>query len=117
MKNLIKIALFAAALSSVSCETRTYEEISESTPLPAMVTFTQDIKPIIDNNCVVCHSPNGASAFFPLTDYTLIKNAIDDILDRIQRPAGDPLKMPQGGSLSPAQIEIIKKWKTDGLQQ
>ncbi|MBW8360836.1 MAG: cytochrome c [Kaistella sp.] len=117
MKNLIYTGCLVLAVSSVSCETRTYDEISGSTPLPVTVKFTQDIKPIIDNNCTVCHSPNGAAAFFPLTDYTLVKNAVDQILDRTQRPAGDPQKMPQGGSLSPAQIELIKKWKTDGLQQ
>lgn len=117
MKNLTYTGLFFIVASAVSCETRTYDEISGATPLPVTVKFIQDIKPIIDNNCTVCHSPNGASGFFPLTDYTLVKNAVDDILDRIQRPAGDPQKMPQGGSLSPTQIELIKKWKTDGLQQ
>jgi hypothetical protein len=44
-----------------------------------------------------------------------VKGDIDGIIDRISRANGDPLKMPQGGSLSPAQINIITKWKADGL--
>ncbi|WP_449400787.1 hypothetical protein [Chryseobacterium wanjuense] len=44
-----------------------------------------------------------------------MKTHIDNILDRIQRPNGDPLKMPQGGALSPSQINIFTKWKADGL--
>lgn len=65
----------------------------------------------MDANCVSCHSP-GPQA---LTNYSQVKNNIDNIINRISRPNGDPLKMPQGGSLSPVQINIITKWKADGL--
>ena len=40
---------------------------------------------------------------------------IDNIINRIERPNGDPLKMPQGGSLSQSQINLFVKWKADGL--
>ena len=103
--------------SLVSCETRTYEEISGSVTLPQTVKYSQDVQPILAGNCTVCHSPGGAAGFYPLTDYGLVKNAIDHILDRVQRPNGDPQKMPQGGSLSQAHIDLLKKWKTDGLQE
>ncbi|MDF0720935.1 hypothetical protein P0M11_13095 [Kaistella sp. PBT33-4] len=99
-----------------SCETRTYEDISAEVILPETVSFAKDVKPIIDNSCIVCHSPGGISGFYPLTDYNKVKNAADNILDRIQRPTGDPQKMPQGGALSQPDIDLIKKWKTDGLQ-
>ncbi|MBH1960046.1 MAG: cytochrome c [Flavobacteriia bacterium] len=110
---LTTLALFAL----LGCDTRTYDDISEKVSLPATVAYTNDIKPLIATNCTVCHSPGGASGFFPLTDYTLVKNAIDNILDRVQRPNGDPQKMPQGGSLSPSNIDLLKKWKNDGLKE
>lgn len=66
----------------------------------------------MDSNCTSCHS---ASGFKPLNNYNLVKENIDIIINRIQRPAGDPLKMPQGGSLSPNQINLFVKWKADGL--
>lgn len=104
------------ALILYSCETRTYEDISAEVILPQTVSYAKDIKPVIDNNCIICHSAGGISGFYPLTDYNLVKNAADNILDRIQRPTGDPQKMPQGGALSQANIDLIKKWKIDGLQ-
>ncbi|OWK74549.1 hypothetical protein CBW16_03835 [Flavobacteriaceae bacterium JJC] len=117
MKTPIKIGILISGLALLGCDTRTYEDITGKVIIPETVKFTQDVKPIIDRNCTVCHSPGGASSFFPLTDYTLVKNAIDKILDRVQRPSGDPQKMPQGGNLSQADIDILKKWKADGLQQ
>lgn len=116
MKNIIKLsAVVLIFLALMSCETKTFEDISDNTPVPEIVTYNKDVKTIIQNNCVVCHSPTGSNPYFPLTDYTVTKNAIDNILDRIQRANGDPQKMPQGGTLSPDNINIIKKWKADGL--
>lgn len=107
------IYIISAVVLLIACESRTYEEISDKTPITEEVTYNKDVKPIIDANCVSCHSP-GAQA---LTNYMEVKNNIDNIIDRISRPNGDPLKMPQGGSLSPTQINIITKWKADGLSE
>lgn len=112
MKKLAYI-LFPAVL--ISCESRTYEEISDNTPITQQVKYTTDVKPIIDANCIGCHSPGGPASPYPLTNYDQVKNNIDKIIDRIQRPNGDPGKMPQGGSLSPSQINTFIKWKADGL--
>lgn len=100
----------------ISCESRTYEEISDQTPITQQVKYNADIKPIIDANCISCHSANGPGPI-QFTSYNLVKANIDNILDRIQRPNGDPGKMPQGGSLSTSQINIFIKWKADGLNE
>ncbi|WP_228456997.1 c-type cytochrome [Chryseobacterium sp. LAM-KRS1] len=113
MKKLLYIVSSAVLL--ISCESRTYDEISNHTPITQQVKFTADIKPIIDANCISCHSANGPGSFQPLTNYNQVKNNIDKIIDRIQRPNGDPGKMPQGGSLSATQINLFIKWKADGL--
>ncbi|WBV61847.1 hypothetical protein PFY12_06910 [Chryseobacterium camelliae] len=109
------IYLFSSAVALVACESRTYEEISAPAPIPEKVTYAKDVKPLVDANCIVCHSPGGAASFQPWTSYTQVKTHIDNILDRIQRPVGDPQKMPQGGALSSSQINIFIKWKADGL--
>ncbi len=98
-----------------SCDSRTYEEISDNKPIVLPVKYTTDIKPIIDNNCIGCHSAD--SFIKPLATYEQVKNNIDGILDRIQRPNGDPGKMPKGGSLSSTQINTFIKWKADGLTE
>lgn len=58
-----------------------------------------------------------ASAYYPLTNYTEVKNAIDNIIYRIEKPDSDPLKMPQGSSLTAEEIDLIKKWKAGGLRE
>ncbi|WP_228424315.1 hypothetical protein [Chryseobacterium geocarposphaerae] len=113
MKKIMYI--FSLATILIACESRTYEEISGSTPIVEKVTYNKDVKPLIDANCIVCHSAGGSASFQPWTSYNQVKTHIDNILDRIQRPVGDPQKMPQGGALSPPQINIFIKWKTDGL--
>lgn len=111
------MCIISLALVSIACESRTYEEISDKTPVAELVTYNKDVKPIIEANCIICHSAGGAASFQPWTSYNQVKNNIDNIINRISRPVGDPQKMPQGGSLSPSQIEIITKWKADGLTE
>lgn len=113
MKKIIYISGLILFISS--CESRTYEEISDKTPIAQTIRYETDIKPIINANCISCHSAGGPASFQPWTNYSQVKNNIDNILDRIQRPAGDPQKMPQGGSLSASQINTFIKWKADGL--
>lgn len=114
-KYIIYITLLLTTFFLGGCNSRTYDEISVFTPIPTVVKYTTDVKPIIQNSCVSCHSSTGSASFAPLTNYVETKNAIVKIINRIQRPDGDPQKMPVGGSLSSSQIETIKKWQTDGL--
>ena len=115
MKKLIILLLSTILLNS--CESRTYEEISDQTPLNATIKYVTDVKPIIDANCIICHAPGGSASYQILTNYNEVKMSVDEIINRIEKPIGDPLKMPQGSALPPQQIEIIKKWKADGLLQ
>lgn len=106
------IYLTGLILSTVSCESSTYEEISDNTPMTDLVRYESNVKPVIENSCISCHS---SSSFRPLSNYNEVKDNIDIIINRIQRPNGDPLRMPQGGSLSSNQINVFIKWKNDGL--
>ncbi|HCM34765.1 hypothetical protein [Chryseobacterium sp.] len=114
MKKLIYLLTISSGLIIIACESRTYEEISDNTPVILPVKYISDIKPIMDNSCNGCHS---AGSFKPLVTYDQVKNNIEGILDRIQRPNGDPLKMPKGGSFSATQINTFIKWKADGLTE
>ncbi|WP_228448238.1 MULTISPECIES: hypothetical protein [unclassified Chryseobacterium] len=114
MRKGIYILAISFTATIIACESRTYEDVSENTPIILPVKYTADIKPIIDNSCIGCHS---AGSFKPLATYDQVKNNIDGIIDRIQRPNGDPEKMPKGGSLSATQINTFIKWKADGLTE
>jgi hypothetical protein len=115
MKKLTSLLSLSSMIILCSCDSRTYEDISDNKPIELPVKYTADIKPIIENNCIGCHSEG--SFIKPLATYEQVKNNINSILDRIQRPDGDPGKMPKGGSLSPAQINTFIKWKADGLTE
>ena len=88
--------------------------------IPTNVTYSNDVRPIIEANCIACHQDppiNGAP--MPLTDYDKVKQAIltRPLIDRISRPQGAPGMMPNGGTRLPQyKIDIIKKWSDQGLQ-
>lgn len=82
----------------------------------APTTFNTDIQPLIASKCTPCHVAGGSQQNF--TVYNNAKTKITSILDRIQRAQGSAGAMPQGGpALSTAEINLIKKWQTDGLKE
>ena len=75
-------------------------------------SFLECVKPIIDNNCVSCHSYGGAGGHIVLTDYDLIILAdnIYDIVNSINT------SMPKGGLMPQENINIIEKWFENGAE-
>jgi hypothetical protein len=79
-----------------------------------LTTFDAFVKPIIQQKCASCHT-SGSSAF---TKYENSKLFIDAILDRVQRQTDEPGFMPDSRPpLSAEEINVIKKWNSDGLIQ
>ena len=68
--------------------------------------FSDCVKPIIDNNCVSCHSYGGEAEFLLLTDYNFIISAhnIYNIVSIINTT------MPKAGLMPQENINIIEKW-------
>ncbi|MEJ6580091.1 MAG: hypothetical protein QNL33_11735 [Akkermansiaceae bacterium] len=84
------------------------------------VTFSEDIAPIIFENCTTCHRP-GQIGPFALTDYKTVKRRAQQIVevtgDRTMPPwHADPgdVKFSNDRSLSPEQIELLADWVTAG---
>lgn len=84
-------------------------------------TYTQNVKSIIDNNCIVCHGSTPANgAPMSLTTYEKVKEAVVNrgLLDRISRAEGTSGAMPFGGPRLPqTSIDAIVQWNTDGLKE
>ncbi len=91
---------------------------SDSTPiLPETVYFPQ-VKSIISTNCISCHSStSGIWTGRPMkldldtditSNYALIKASIIDPVSLTNR------RMPQTGTLSASNIDIIVKWYNKG---
>lgn len=109
----ISIILFITS----SCSSNSESDLT--VPTPDYVTYTKDIKDVIESNCIPCHTDppiNGAP--MRLTTYDAVKEAITNrgLLDRISRAQGAPGMMPRNGNRLPqAKIDLIAKWQTDGF--
>lgn len=101
-----------------NCANDSEDDLIETTPIPNFVTYNDDIKTVIDNNCLTCHGntpTNGAS--ISLVTYANVKSAIqnNNLISKINGNGPGSL-MPLGGPKLPQNlIDLIEKWETDGL--
>lgn len=83
-------------------------------------TYTDCVKTIIDNNCIICHH-SGADALgpFPLETYAQVRDVAENgaMLDRIQRADGADGIMPQTGKMPQANIDAILAWVNGGFEE
>lgn len=115
-KNLFPMLVFAGFL--LSCSNDNPDTLMEDVPNENAITYQQNVKSIIDNNCISCHAAtprNGAP--MALVTYDQVKNAIQNrgLLNRISLNNGNSLLMPQSGRLPQTTIDIVAKWQQDGL--
>lgn len=109
--NVTKVILtISGFLFFSSCLTNVETPIEELDPTVdpcENITFSQNVKPIIDNNCIQCH---GLGGNFPnLTTYNGISaNAA------IVKEETTSRRMPQGTSLTNEEISAISCWVDAG---
>ena len=130
MKKVLIFSLLIAVFASCS-DSDTYEDIEKPTDTgtnpgtgtptepSTAVTYDKNIKAIITSNCVGCHQSGRSASFRPLTTYAEVKAAVENagLLTRIQLQNGEQGIMPQAGRMSQANIDLIVKWRTDGLKE
>jgi len=107
----IKVTLIIAIISSfgISCDSSTYADISVETTNP---TYTANIKPIMDANCVSCHNGEIESS---LTNYDDVRYKAEhgDMLCRISGTSCGAI-MPTTGKMVQSKIDLIQLWATNG---
>lgn len=117
MKKLILI-ISCLFIVTNSCTNASEEDLIDATPIIDNITYVNDVKPIIDNNCISCHNnPPVNGAPMPLLTYEDVKNAIENrgLISRISSEDTGFL-MPFGGPRLPQNlVEIVIQWETDGL--
>lgn len=100
-----------------SCSENSTDDLIDTTN--TTVTYTSQVKNIIDTNCLFCHqSPPINGAPMQLTTYNEVKNAIINrgLIDRISRPQGTSGMMPNGGTRLPqATINKLIEWQNGGF--
>jgi mono/diheme cytochrome c family protein len=106
-----------AALSMTSCAYDSREEINALEPCnTTFVTFQLTIRPILNNNCIVCHSGESPANGLDYTKYSDVLMVASDgrLVGAINHRAGfEP--MPRFAPKLPScEIQKIEKWVNEG---
>jgi hypothetical protein len=67
------------------------------------ITFTTDIQPILNTQCIVCHSPGNPAQFTPLTSFALVRFGVSFF-------TGGPIVVPG----DPSSSQIVMKTQATG---
>jgi hypothetical protein len=111
MKKLLLVLSFAFSIGIITqCSS------SKKAAKAQVTSYTNNIQPIILNNCSPCHIPEKGGKVKALNTYTAVKGEADDIIRRISLQPGErgfmPFKHPR---LSDSTIAVFKQWKEGGL--
>ena len=118
MKNpIVFLILLCNSVLFYSCANDSEDDLIDQMPVPELVTYNDNVKSIIDNNCIFCHSePPVNGAPYSLMDYNDVKNNVASIINRISMQQGQGGLMPSGGPRLPQNIiDEVVQWQTDGL--
>ncbi|XOV94720.1 MAG: hypothetical protein ACFHWX_08450 [Bacteroidota bacterium] len=84
-----------------------------------VVTYSNDVVPLLDFNCNGCHSHQSASALgdnIVLDDYTLLINYVknDRLMGSVMHSKGYNPMPKSGPKLTICEIETLQKWIDNG---
>jgi len=120
MKGIIRTAFVAGIFTITGCYYDVEEELYPSGGLSGCdtsnVTFSQVIAPVINTNCVSCHSQSLAQGNVNLEGFNNVKTYADNgLLLAVIRHEQGVTPMPQNGNkLSDCTISKIEKWVSEG---
>ena len=103
----------------ISCTNASENDLIDQVDPEVVITYSEQIKPIFDSNCISCHSSppiNGSG--ISLTTYNSVKSSIENtnLIDRINWQPGQSGFMPLGGSRLPQNlIDLIIQWQLEGF--
>lgn len=117
-RKILHVIHLCSLMLFLSCTAVSEEDLVDATPIPETITYNVEVKPIIDNNCIICHSnPPQNGAPMALVNYENVKDAVENrnLIGRIS--SEDPVfLMPFGGPRLPQNlIDIVIQWNEDGL--
>ncbi|HMM11467.1 MAG TPA: cytochrome c [Bacteroidales bacterium] len=115
---LISISLLGLlAISLNSCYKDNEEDLyGTDNCVTTNVSFNTQVQPVLNANCVSCHSGAGASAGIRLSNHTEVSAAIDGgrFVGAIKHQSGFSAMPPSGPKLTNCQISQIEAWIAQG---
>lgn len=114
MKKYLFSFLVVSGFMISSCTTSEIPLEEEVDPIVETITYVDDVKAIIDNNCTSCHGTVSPEAGLSLVTFQQVRNAAENgnLIPRMNN-ATNP--MPPSGRLSAEVRAIIDKWADDGF--
>jgi len=115
MKKFLILSTFFFLYIFTSCSSNSIDDIIDP-PNNNNVTYNGNIKIIIDNNCLNCHTnPPVNGAPMPLTTFQNVKEAVENrgLIGRVENGS----MPPTGNDLTAAQVQAIKDWQIGGFAQ
>lgn len=114
--NFIIRATIAILLVAViySCSS---DKLPETCSTAADVSFSMDVLPILNANCVSCHSGPSPEAGIDQSSWATVKATVDNgsFLGSIKHES-PYVPMPLNGELDPCNIQIIETWVNEGAE-
>lgn len=115
----IKLAFLTLSLSILLINCNSSKKGTEGYTSKKKISYTKDIKPIVENSCIPCHiPPEGRKK--PLESYIHVKENIVAILERVQLPQDNRKFMPpvnKKPALTEAQIAVLLKWQQQNMPE
>ncbi|WP_143592151.1 hypothetical protein [Tenacibaculum holothuriorum] len=112
---IVSLGLIIGLIAScTTAEIPVPDTVDPTPPGEAKVTYEKDVKDIIFNNCLTCHSTVNPRAGLILVNYNQVKNSAQNgnLIARMN-DAANP--MPPNGKLVQSSLTLIDKWKADGF--
>lgn len=115
MKKLEILTVLFSLILFISCSSNSVDDDPDTDPPNNNdVTYTANVKPIIDGKCLTCHTdPLANGAPMPLLTYENVREAVMNrgLISRVS----DGSMPAVGSALTNAQVQAIKDWEAGGF--
>lgn len=116
MKKLNYVMMGFVFILLLSCSSDSGDDPGNIPPVNNDVTYSKNVKPIIDSRCLSCHSnPPVNNAPMSLVTYQNVRDAVlnRDLIAQVESGA----MPPSGANLSSSQVKTIKDWQSGGFKE
>jgi hypothetical protein len=99
--------------STKPCETKTALALANEKVDPNLITYTTHIMPLINSNCILCHSTSEGAP--DVSSFQLLSANDFDLTKRVMKSLEEQ-RMPQNNpGLAPQILKIFSQWQTFGF--
>ena len=117
-KSLLTLLIGVLILSSIafSCaKEKVPTTVLDTSSCKPNVSYLNDIKPIMSNHCVSCHSSKNPNGGYDLTNYDGLTKNVSKVLGSMKQD-GTVESMPQGYKVADSLIQKLNCWINQGFK-